>query len=257
MAKIQFTVLGTSAGMPQADRGNSGYVLDIDGRLIQLDCGGGVSRAFRKEGFDPLAVERIIISHTHPDHVCDLPLFIQMLYLAGRQESITIHLPEEAVSPMQSQFRAMYLIEQKLPFDLRFMPIFEGEIIGGDEVTIQPIANSHLQKYAPFVEEYDLPNKQQCYSFLITTGAKKLLYSADLGSEADVLDYLPGLDVLVIESTHIDLDAVLAKAVEEDVGRVILTHIAEEFDTDAAEVQAQKLGYDRLEIARDGIRIDL
>jgi ribonuclease BN (tRNA processing enzyme) len=257
MPDVTFTILGSSAGMPQPGRGNSGYVLDVGGRLFQFDCGGGVSLAFRAAGFDPLSVERIIISHTHPDHICDLPLYIQMQYLAGRREPLIIHVPEEALEPTQAMCRMMYIIEQKLPFDLSFMIVREDDPIRADGVTIQPIANSHMKKYEPFVAKYGLANKQQCYSFRITVARKTILYSADLGSEKDLLDHLKGFDLLVIESTHINLEAVLAKAAEVKVSRIVLTHIAEDYDTDAALAIAQKMGLTDVQIAKDGMRIVL
>lgn len=257
MSDMTLLILGSSAGMPQPDRCNSGYVLDVDGRLFQFDCGGGVSRAFRCAGCDPLNVERIVISHTHPDHISDLPLYVQMQYLAGRKEPLIIHVPEEALEPTQAMFRMMYIIEQKLPFDLSLMLVHESEPVDADGVTIQPIANSHMKKYEPFVAEYGLPNKQQCFSFRITVGGKTILYSADLGSEKNLLDHLKGVDLLVIESTHIDLEAVLARAVHENVGRIVLTHIAEDYDTEAALTTAGKLGLDNVQIAVDNMRITL
>jgi len=257
MTKAAFTVLGSSAGMPQAGRINSGYVLEVDARLFQLDCGGGVCHMFRRKGFDPLAVERIVISHTHPDHISDLPLFIQMEYLAGRREPLVIHLPHEAVDPVKSLFRAMYLIREKLPFELSLAPVSAGEAIEAEGVKIEPIANSHLVKYAPFVREYGLKSRQESYSFLIKVGGKSLLYSADLGTEGDILGYLDGLDVLVIESTHIDLGRVLEKAAERGVGRVVLTHLAEDYDVSQALAMGQKAGMANLLIAHDGLRIEL
>lgn len=257
MPDATFTILGSSAGMPQPERGNSGYVLDAGGRLFQVDCGGGVSRAFRSAGFDPLNVERIIISHTHPDHISDLPLYIQMQYLAGRRAPLTIHIPEEALEPTQAMCRMMYIIEQKLPFDLSFMIVHPDEPVESDGVTIQPVANSHLKKYEPFVEEYGLANKQQCFSFRITIEGKTILYSADLGSEKDLLDHLKGIDLLVIESTHIDLETVLARAAQDRVGRIVLTHIAEDYDIDIALSAARKMGLKNVEIAEDGMRIVL
>lgn len=243
--------------MPQPDRCHSGYVLEIGGRLFQFDCGGGVSRAFRKAGFDSLNVERIVISHTHPDHISDLPLFIQMQYLAGRQDPITIHLPEEAIEPIRAQFQAMYLLEHKMPFELSFAAVSEGRPIESGEVMIETIANSHLEKYAPFVKEYDLPNRQQCYSFLISAGGKKILYSADLGSEKDILGYLDDLDLLVIESTHIDIGNLLERSAQKNIGRIVLTHIEEGYDVDQAVQIAWKQGADNLIIAQDGMRIEL
>jgi ribonuclease BN (tRNA processing enzyme) len=257
MPDATFTILGSSAGMPQPGRGSSGYVLDVGGRLFQFDCGGGVSRAFRTTGFDPLGVERIIISHTHADHICDLPLYIQMQYLAGRREPLLIHLPEEALAPTQAMCRMMYIIEQKLPFDLSFKIIHESDPIEADDVTIQPIANIHLKKYEPFIEEYGLDNRQQCYSYKITVGTKTILYSADLGSEKDLLDHLKGVDLLVVESTHIDLDTVLTKAAKDQVERIVLTHIAEEYDTNVALATVQKMGLTNVEIAKDGMRVVL
>ena len=257
MTKAAFTVLGSSAGMPQAGRINSGYVLETDGRLFLLDCGGGVCHMFRRIGFDPLAVERILISHTHPDHISDLPLFIQMEYLAGRRDSLTIHLPYEAVTPVKEIFRAMYLIEEKLPFGMVFSEIRAGRSIESGEATVEPISNTHLAKHTPFVEEHGLENKQQCFSFLIRVGDKSILYSADLGSENDILAYLKGLDVLVIESTHINLEKVLLRAAEDGVGQVVLTHIAEEYDTTKALSLAQESGVAKVQIARDGMTIKL
>jgi ribonuclease Z len=257
MSDVTLIVLGSSAGMPQPGRCNSGYVLDVGGRLFQFDCGGGMSRAFRSAGFDPLNVERIVISHTHPDHISDLPLYIQMQYLAGRKEPLIIHVPEEALEPTQAMFRMMYIIEQKLPFDLSLMLVHESEPIATDGVTIQPIANSHMKKYEPFVAEYGLPNKQQCFSFRITVGGKTILYSADLGSEKDLLDHLKGVDLLVIESTHIDLGSVLATAVADNVGQIVLTHIAEGYDSESALMTADKLGLDNVKIAIDNMRITL
>jgi ribonuclease BN (tRNA processing enzyme) len=175
--------------MPQPDRVNSGYVLDISGRLIQFDCGGGISSAFRRAGFDPLAVERIVISHTHSDHVSDLPLFIQMMYLAEKEirRPMYIHLPGEALDFVRSFFRTLYLFPEKLPLDIEFISIPEDGAIEFEGVSILPIRNSHLKGNADVIDEYNMDNRMQCYSYLIRVNGKTILYSADLGSEADLL----------------------------------------------------------------------
>ncbi len=257
MADLFITVLGSSAGMPQADRINAGYVLAVNGRLIQFDCGGGISMAFRRAGFDPLAVDKIFISHMHPDHVSDLPLYIQLLYLAGRQEAIDIHLPPEAVEPTRDYFRALYLLPEKLPFPVNFIPILANEKIISELLSIQPIANSHLSGYAPFIKEFDLANRMQCFSFLIRVGDKSILYSSDLGSEDDIFPYLKNLNLLIVESTHIDVARVVSRAVDDGTGKIVLTHIAEHYDTGQAVMTAHKIGFPGLVIAHDGLKIAL
>jgi ribonuclease BN (tRNA processing enzyme) len=257
MSKAAFTILGSSAGMPQPARVNSGYVLEVDGRLTLFDCGGGVSAAFRRAGFDSLAAERIFISHTHPDHISDLPLYIQMQYLAGRREPIYIHLPVEVIDPLNGYFRALYLLPEKLPFEIKLLPVSDGEDIDTGGITVRPIANKHLQGYREIIDEYNLPNKMQCYSYLIMVNGKPVLYSADLGSEKDILPHLKNLDLLIIESTHIDIAGLLDAIVENNVGRVVLTHFEEDYDTKKALALAQKAGLGNLLIARDGMRVKL
>jgi len=257
MSKIAFTILGSSAGMPQPARINSGYVLEVDGRLILFDCGGGVSAAFRRAGFDPLAMERIFISHTHPDHISDLPLYIQVQYLANRREKIYIHLPAEVIDPLKGYFRALYLLPEKLPFEINLLPVSEETDIEADGITILPILNNHLRGYKEIIAEYNLPNKMQSYSFLIRINEKSILYSADLGSEKDILPHLKNLDLLIIESTHIDIAPLLYAVIENNVRRVVLTHFEEDYDTEKALVMAQKAGVADLLIAHDGMRIEL
>jgi ribonuclease BN (tRNA processing enzyme) len=261
MTNISFNVLGTSAGMPQPDRGNAGYVLDVDGRLIQFDCGGGVSAAFRRAGFDPLAVERIIVSHTHADHISDLPLFIQMIHLAGRDRqlrtSIEVNVPGEALDAIREYLRASYLHPEKLNVLYHLQPVPEDNAIEIEGASILPIRNGHLKGNADLISEYGWKNRMQCYSYLIRVDGKSILYSADLGSETDLFPYLDKLDLLVVESTHIDVARLLEKTVENNVGQVILTHIDEDYDVRGALTIAQKLGIDNFALAHDGMRVEL
>lgn len=257
MKNITFTILGSSSGMPQTERLSSGYVLQFGNSLYQFECGGGISTAFRQAGFHPLEVEAIFISHTHPDHISDLPLYIQMQYLAGRNRPIEIYLPEEAVADIKTCFRALYLLPEKLPFNINFIPIDKSSEILLDGLNITPIANSHLDGYRELIAEYNLPHKMQCYSFLITANQKSILYSADLGSEKDLIPYLKNLDLLVTESTHIDIANLFDAIIENDVKKVILTHIDESYDPKEALGLARKNGIDNLMIAEDGMKISL
>lgn len=255
MDKIKFTILGSSAGMPQANRVNSGYVLDINGALYQFDCGGGVSSAFRRADFDPLDVKSIIISHTHPDHISDLPLFIQMQYLASRKESINIYLPSEIIETIENYFQALYLFPEKLPFEISFQPVDKGENISLDDISIHPILNTHLIGHTDLIKDYGMINQMQCFSYLIHAGDKSIVYSADLGSEKDLGAFLTDVDLLVVESTHIEIASMLDMALDYNVGKVVLTHLAENFDTADAIAQAEKAGYKNLLIAEDGMRV--
>ena len=118
-----FYVLGTSSGLPVADKATSGYLLKTDNSLTLIDCGGGVTQSFLKRGFDPLHVDKIIISHTHSDHVCELTLFLQLIYLHKRTNPLDIYLPEEFIEPFQNYLNAVYLLQEKMTFKINFKSI--------------------------------------------------------------------------------------------------------------------------------------
>ncbi|MFH1699995.1 MAG: MBL fold metallo-hydrolase [Candidatus Zixiibacteriota bacterium] len=257
MVKIEFTILGSSAGMPQANRVNSGYILDVNGALYLFDCGGGVSSAFRRAGFDPPDVKSIVISHTHPDHISDLPLFIQMQYLADRKEPLDIYIPSEILQPIQDFFHALYLFPEKLPFEINFQPVNKGENINHESISIHPILNTHLIGHTDLINDFGLKNKMQCFSYLIHAGDKSIVYSADLGSEKDLGTYLTDVDLLVFESTHIEIASLIDMVMDYNVGKTVLTHLAEDFDTNSAVAQAEKAGYKNLLIAEDGMRVEV
>lgn len=64
-------VLGKSPAIPDAGGAQSGYLLAEHGYRLLLDCGGGVFAKLRALQ-DPAAVDAVLISQLHADHVLDL-----------------------------------------------------------------------------------------------------------------------------------------------------------------------------------------
>ncbi|MDE3130470.1 MAG: MBL fold metallo-hydrolase, partial [Acidobacteriota bacterium] len=60
--------------MPDAGGAQSGYLITHAGFTLLLDCGGGVLAKLRDQA-DPAAVDAVLISHLHADHVLDLIAF--------------------------------------------------------------------------------------------------------------------------------------------------------------------------------------
>jgi len=64
---MKLTVLGASGAFPAPGTATSGYLLEIDGHHILIDCGSGVlSRLQEHIRLDQL--EAIILTHLHSDH---------------------------------------------------------------------------------------------------------------------------------------------------------------------------------------------
>ena len=256
MKNSSFTILGTSSGVPQADRVCSGYVLDCGGQLTLFDCGGGVTSAFLRAGFDFRLVDRIIISHTHSDHVCELSLFLQGMYLARRDRPVKLYLPSEFLALFRSYLTAVYLFPERFSFPLEMIG-YAGSLEIDDSARITAFANSHLQKYRPYVDCAGGQNKMQSHSFMIKTGAAQLLYSADIGSFDDLAPHLDGMDYVVTELSHVDRQEFFNRIGGYKVGRFIITHIDGAAEKEEIERLAREAGVANLEIATHGLQLEL
>jgi ribonuclease BN (tRNA processing enzyme) len=251
-----FTFLGTSAGEPSPTRACSGHVLGIGESLSLIDCGGGVSASFLHCGFDPLKVDRIFISHTHPDHVCELPLFIQMIYLAGRTAPLELFVPEEFLEPLEVLLASMYLIRARMPFELRTLGYTDG-FTYENTFQLKAIGNTHLAKYAQHVAESHLSNKMQCCSLDLAVGETKLLYSSDIGGYHDIEAHVGGHDFVILECAHLDVGEFIRHAGSAAVRQFVLTHVISEESAAEIASRARQAGITNLIVAHDGLSLNL
>lgn len=256
MSQNSFTILGTAAGAPSATRANSGYLVSINDRLTLLDGGGGVYQSFRRAGFDPIALDRIVISHTHPDHVCELPLFIQAVYLTGRSDPLTVYVPEDFIDPLKRFLEACYLFESRFPFEL-LIAGYDYGVMFEKPFELEAIPNSHLEKLADIVAELKLPNKLQCCSLDITAGKTRVLYSADIGSLDDILPHWDNHEYVILESAHIDWEHFYTHAPTAKVGQFIMTHLLSDQQASEIAAESKKRGLPNLVIAYDGMTLEL
>ena len=242
--------------MPSADRATSGYALKTGDSISLIDCGGGVCSSFLKCGLDPRQVDRVFVSHTHPDHCCELPLLIQMVYLAGRREPLDLFLPEEFVNPFRTYLRSVYLIIERMPFELKLTGYESGfRYTGPFELTA--IGNLHLKGYADFVERLDLPNRMQCNSLQVVTEGRSLFYSSDITSLDEIKDHVRGADYLVVESTHIELESLPQMVDESGVKRIVLTHLGTDDEVAKIVERIRQSGPENVTIAYDGLVLPL
>ncbi|BCP56339.1 MBL fold metallo-hydrolase [Kaistia sp. 32K] len=93
----RLSILGSSGGFPVLGLPCSGYRLRAGGRDILIDCGPGVATALFAEQ-ETCALDAVLISHMHPDHVLDLmPLAYALMTewaTAGRDVPMPLRVPE-------------------------------------------------------------------------------------------------------------------------------------------------------------------
>jgi len=72
---MRLTILGKSPSWPDRDGACSGYLLELGGRPLLIDCGNGVFAKLRSRQ-DYAQIDDVIISHLHADHVFHLPTLV-------------------------------------------------------------------------------------------------------------------------------------------------------------------------------------
>lgn len=68
---MKLTVLGASGAFPRPGGATSGYLLEIDGHYVLIDCGSGVlGKLYEHIRLEQL--EAVILTHLHSDHMSDI-----------------------------------------------------------------------------------------------------------------------------------------------------------------------------------------
>jgi ribonuclease Z len=245
--------------MPSGILAHSSYLIAHSGRGYLLDCGEGASSSMVRQRVDTSTIETIFISHTHSDHILGLPMFLQMEYLKNRTASLRVHVPAEFTGLLQSLLEGVYLFPGKLRFEFAIVPIEEGFVFDDGYVRISAKPNSHLRAAVniELLSTGKYSNRMQCFSFEVAADGRRLLYSGDIGTLDDIVEEMVGVDLLVVEGVHCNMEQLPRLLIESGVGRCVLTHLPSTSDRAGIRQMFQKAGFDELDFAAEGFSVDM
>jgi ribonuclease Z len=104
---LDVALVGTGGMMPLPNRWLSSVLVRYQGRLILFDCGEGTQISLRALGWGLKAIDLILISHLHGDHLAGLPGLLLTLGNSGRREEVQVLGPAglcEAVARLSVLF---------------------------------------------------------------------------------------------------------------------------------------------------------
>ena len=259
MSRWRITVLGSSSGMPSPTRFCSSLFFQTERLNFLLDCGEGVSFSLLRNKIDPELIDSIFISHSHVDHLGGLFLLVQMMHLLQRRAPLNVYLPEEAISGVENFLHTCYLFPEKITPKLRLQPVTSNFKFQDEEISIKAYPNRHLLGNQVVIDELRLPNKMQSFCFLLNLSNKRIVYSGDIESSEDLVDIIQDADLLITECFHPRLEKLIPLMVEKRVKSAVLTHIPPELEGKDKEIleKSQKMGFEKLVIAYDGLVIDV
>lgn len=240
-------LLGTGSANAGPDRTTTMLALEHGARTVLIDCGGDAALRMVRAGLDPVALDAVVLTHEHPDHISGYPLLIEKLWLMGRRTPIDVYGPTPTLEKAETLFGLFDtkhwdgLPERRLHFvDLEdASPVLD---LDGLRMTAWPV-------------DHPVPT----VGFRIEDGDVTVAYSCDTAKSDTVVGFARDADLLIHEATesipHVHSSALEAAevALEAGVGRLVLVHApAETGDLEDARAVFEDVRWgcdgDRLEV---------
>ena len=236
---MRLRVLGASAVAPNPGGACTGYLLEAGDDRFLVDCGNGIlSRLMAVLPLDHLT--GVIISHAHLDHWADLLFLRQRLVHSPHRERdarLPLYVSPE-FAPVLAEAGALFA-DGRAAWDGVF-----------DVIVYDPAATLKLGElnvtFAP-TRHY-----LTCYGMRFEHGGRVLVYTADTGPTSDLQSLVSGAHVLLTECAlprregfeaqwgHLAPAEAAELAVRGSVGRLLLTHIWDEYDQETLCLEAQR-----------------
>lgn len=210
-------------------------MLELGGDAILLDLGqGSLGSLFPHR--DPSSVRAVIVSHMHGDHHVDLiPLRNLLYYHYGEPRGIGLHVP--------AGLRERYDVFMGEAGFLDFMP--------GEDVS------EGTRQVGPFtVQAHPVTHAENSHAFRVSDATEPdgpgLVYSGDCGHADDLLPLIREGDTLLCEAfwstrepipsaNHLNANQAADVARRGGASNLILTHILESYDPQAALAAAREV----------------
>jgi ribonuclease Z len=243
---FEILFLGTSASAPSVRRGLSALIVKHNEYRFLIDCGEGTQRQILQSGIGFKQLNRILLTHSHLDHILGLGGLMSTFMRWESIESLEIFGGKNALQRVRILLDEVVLVGKKPPMPFSYREITPGVIIDESDFTVSAFPVSHRgpdclgycfeqKARRPFLAEKadqlgvpfgpqrrDLVNGQ---SITLEDGrvvtsedvlgplqtGTKLVVIGDTGRTDNLLDYVRDADGLVIEGTYLHEDAEIAQ----------------------------------------------
>jgi ribonuclease BN (tRNA processing enzyme) len=259
----ELLILGSSAGVPTANRYPTAMALKTGGGLYLLDCGAPVSNHLKRMGEDPRTIRAVFLTHWHPDHAHGLPMLLQDLQLTGRREPLTIYGPPGTSEKLDDLLRLFLIPREILPYTLTAVDVQPGAVFTDEHLRVAYFPTRHLaaDQWQTLDDTYGQRLWPLAFGLLLQVADQRILISGDIRSSEDLEPYVEGCSLVSHEFGHMVIDQIRHFAIKHKLPRLLIAHLHHRYDHADGEAEIRAAiadGYEgELLVARDLMRIAL
>lgn len=295
---FEIIFLGTSASAPSVRRGLPAQVIKHDQHRFLLDCGEGTQRQLLTSGIGFKRLNKILITHNHLDHILGVGGLISTLSRWETMDQLDIYGAESALERVKSLIYDVVLRNAKPAMPINLHVIEPGVFFETDEMSVSAFSVQHRGAQSlgylfaekgrrPFLPEkaeaLNIPpgpwRRDLVLGLPITLDDGRTIqpeqvlgeyrpgiqvgFTGDIGDIDALYDILNGVDLLVSESTYLDIDADMAQrfghltalqaatfAKNAGVKKLVLTHISRRYRERDVIKEARSV-FENSSVARD------
>jgi ribonuclease Z len=193
---MRLTLLGTGCPSVSTRRYGPAQLAERGDTRLLIDCGSGVSQRLAEAGVRVAAIDAVLITHLHSDHIVDLWQVLVSGWHQGRQRPLRVVAPPGFARHVAALERAWEPErQQRLAFERRPNP--EGFAFAVEEVA--PGARFVIGDIEIEAVPVDHRPIEPAYGFVLRAGGLVTALSGDTRPCAALIEAAQGCDLLVHE----------------------------------------------------------
>lgn len=212
---MKLTTIGFWGGYPKQNGASAGYLLELEGFRLLIDCGSGVLSKMQNV-IQPEELDAVIISHYHPDHIADIGVLQHARLILGFLGKACPTLPVYGHHYNEQEFTK-----------LTYKEITKG-------IAYDPATSMEIGPFTVSFLKTDHP--VPCYAMKFEVDGKSLVYTADTSFKEELIEFSNNADVLLCECNfygnqngkpagHMNSFDAGRLAQQASVKQLILTHL--------------------------------
>ena len=247
---MKITFLGSSHGVPSAERFCSCTMVEVGDAVYFIDCGAPLIDILIRRGVDLTKIRAIFTTHMHGDHVNGIVPMVDLCNWYFMDTDFDIYLTEESGLKV---FPNMIAAVEGWPVDskrLRFKLMTPDFVYSDDNIRLTPIPNKHLAH-----------DNRPTYSYLLEAEGKRVIFTGDMSQRLEQNDFPAyplehNVDLVISEMAHFDVCHILPYLEKCKTDKMLFNHVFPLDKLNRINALSGKFGYPIHAVA-DGDEIEL